>query len=345
MTGIYAMKNGLIELCVLLGLGMCFSMFSAPAVAQTGNSYPGLAVGETITFTCLADAKLGSCVGINDINAKQRVLVNGIGEPCALEYDRQGNLYIGTDTRDSSGAYALYEYTADRELINRGYIIRPQYRANTWNLDLAISNSGEVYFTHLVDKTRGTGVSKINAKGEITLVVDNIGEPSALEFDSKGNLYIGTDTRNPEGVYAIYKLMPTGKLTNLGRVMDPFYTAGTWSFDLAISDRDEVYFTHLQDKIRGTGVSKLDANGHIQLILNGIGEPCALAFDHTGNLYVGTDTRSDGYHLIRWNARGSSRDYGRLMNQLYNAASWTLDLAFSPKTAANVSGGKWAVYR
>lgn len=134
----------------------------------------------------------------------------------------------------------------------------------------------DVYFTHPYG-----GIYKRDAGGQVSVVLPNVGRCTGLEFDDDGNLYFGMfyDGRHK---IDLMRISPDQQVTNLGNIIEVREVTLSFGIDLAIGDREEVYFTHPYG-----GVHKIESSGQISTVLSEVGEVASMEFYDNENLYFG----------------------------------------------------------
>ena len=284
---------------------------------------PSRILPQQIYFTHRLDVQRGSGVGGMTFRGFVGRVTGEFAEPNGLAFDSMGNLYF---TNEDSQNYTLYRVTPQGAVTNLGLIHDQIYARASWSFDLAAGPGDEIYFSHREDVTRGSGISKIDKNGQIQAVVSGYAEPNGLAFDSRGNLYFSNeDNQN----YTLYQVTPQGSVNNLGLIHDQSSGRASWSFDLAVSPTDEIYFTHRLDVNRGSGISKVDRDGKIKLVVNGFDEPNGLAFDHLGNLYFSNEDNQN-YTLYQLTPEGDINNLGLIHDQTSGRILWSFDIAIPP---------------
>ncbi|MCA9431765.1 MAG: hypothetical protein KC940_14745, partial [Candidatus Omnitrophica bacterium] len=273
-----------------------------------------------IFFTHRADPNLGNGIGYVDSTPTRQNFLRTDQEPVGLSFDSMGNLFY---TLDLDGSYQLMKRTFDGQIINLGVIHSQISGRIGWSFDIAVGPRGDIYFTHRLDTRLGSGIGKVDSEGKIVPVVENISDPVGLAFDSQGNLFF---TKEVDYRYRLMRLSPGGTLNDLGVIHVQEYGRAGWSFDLAVNDHDEIFFTHRRDTRFGSGISKVDADGNIVTVLEGIDEPQGLAFDSEGNLYF-SEEKNQSFRLKQFTPDGVLTDLGLLESQAGGRAAWSFDLA------------------
>ena len=181
----------------------------------------------------LHQRKLRICDDSRDISTPKR----SFRDPSALVTDKAGNLYIADAANnmirkiDTQGIVTTFAGNGDHENSGDG---GPALKAGIRNMDyLAMSPTGELHIvgmnSHIVRKiTKDGNIITVAGKGNQGFFGDGgpatkamLKSPSAITFDSKGNLYISDMGNN-----RIRKVDTSGIIT-------PFAGSGTfgWAHD------------------------------------------------------------------------------------------------------------------
>ncbi len=261
------------------------------------------------TMTSTAAASTTSIETINEVN---NLLSSGLDGPTGLAFDSSGNLYIVNDGNNTITVIPKTTGTIFGQSVTANTPVKLNIPTGLLNgpYDLAFDQAGNLYVTNwgngstitVIPKTTGTVFGQsVTANTPVKL---NAGAglvyPTALAFDSSGNLYIANDGNST--ITVIPKTTGTvfGQSNNLtiklssGLLDGPFGMAFDLSGNLYIANANNNTITVIP-KTTGTIFGQpVTANTPVKLniptgLLNG---PYDLAFDQVGNLYVGSESNN-----------------------------------------------------
>jgi probable HAF family extracellular repeat protein len=140
---------------------------------------------------------------------------------------------------------------------------------------MAFDAAGDVYVAS-GDPSSGIGsVIEITPAGTTSTYATGLGiVPSGLAFDSKGNLFVSSNTGAGNGNGVIYKVTPAG-------VVSTFATGLQYAFSMAIDDADNLYVCDLDTS---TEVRKISPAGAVSNFVNFPNGAAGLAFDSKGTI-------------------------------------------------------------
>lgn len=312
------------------------------------------AANTNLYYTFESDADYGT--GIAKLRSTNQLqfpvrIDNAADYPAGLALDTSGNLYYGlahSDEAKQTVSYAIIKYTPRGESISYGTVFRPATPLSFWSFDLAANSRGEVFFNHYGDPALGTGISKINTRGDIEPVLSTTAPPIALTLDRRENLYFSMWLATSTKPYTIYKYSNDNMLTTLGDAYVPNQSWIYWSFDMAVAPNGEIYFNHYHDINRGSGISKMSADGTTITLVTRDEAPVGLAFDAKGNLFFGSMKWIWAWHhtidLKRLNANGTSTPLGLLVHQYSKHEGWAFDLVIPNRPVAVITPNGNEVY-
>ena len=143
---------------------------------------------------------------------------------------------------------------------------------------VAVDGNNNLY----VADTGNGKIRKIDAKGNISTVLDNLSNPEYVAVDRTGAVYVA-DTGNDR----VLKLDTSGNVSVLAQVLKPAA--------VMVDGNGNVWLSEL------TRVSQIAANGAFSIIANGLQTPRGLALTNSGELLIA----ETGTNLVRgWTATG-----------------------------------------
>jgi hypothetical protein len=165
---------------------------------------------------------------------------------------------------------------------SQAQIVTTILNSDTADVDdaLALDSQGNLYGSNWV----GDSVYKITPSGDVSVFASGFNHPNGLAFDSADNLFIVD-----YGAGTIYKYDINGNQ------LDSFYVGGYPSGLIKDHASDVMIYTNVAD----SSVNKLSNDGTITVLHQGapLRVPVGLAFDRSGELYVGNYVGRQIYHL------------------------------------------------
>ncbi len=278
--------------------------------------------------------------GINKMDSTGQIsaVLPNVGRATGLAFDNSGDLYFGK-FYDDGHKIDLMKLSPKQELTNLGTIVEVGTFVHKWDIDLAVNDNGEVYFTHPYG-----GIWRVDATGQVSVGVPDVGTATGLIFDDDGNSYFGERYD-----HTIDLKKATGEdVTNLGRIVEVGPVVLRMKIDLAVNDMGEVYFNHPYG-----GIHKMDSTGQIRTVLPDVGRATGLAFDNDGNLYFGKFYYD--YHkldLMKMSPDQRLTNLGMIIEVGPTRLTWNIDIAvisepvpaevrIAPRTINLASKNKW----
>ena len=216
---------------------------------------PALGVGSPIFY--ISNQYSNTIVTTTAAGGTVTVFATGLSAPDGLALDALGNLY---EADKGSGNIYMFTPSGVRTTIASGL---------SYPEGVALDSSGRVYVTEAgngnIDRISG-GVTSLFA----TLPANSA--PSALAFDSSGNLYAAGFNSD-----AIYKITSSAAITTFATgLSEP--QAITFNSSGVLFESD--WGSGAVNEITSGGVVNSGFTGHFDI-------PSGIAFDSSGNLYVG----------------------------------------------------------
>ena len=157
-------------------------------------------------------------------------LVGGLEYPSAISLDSSGNLYFadrwsGVLTQRMPGGTLTDIGNVWDDYAGGGISI-------SWDLDIVAADDGNVYFTQPTGNADGN-VSVMAPDGTVSILIDNLDNPTGLAMDDDGNVYAVEKTSG-----AVTKRGPDGTLSVYGSVWDSWPGGGKrigWDLDIAVA--------------------------------------------------------------------------------------------------------------
>jgi hypothetical protein len=257
-----------------------------------------------------------------DANGQVSTVLSNVGRCTGLEFDDNGNLYFGK-FYDANHKIDLIRMSPDQQVSNLGNIIEVGSVTLSFSIDLAIGDTGDVYFTHPYG-----GIHKIDSSGQISTLLSDVGEVTSIEFDANKNLYF-SELYDYNHKIDLLSMSPDQQVTNLGNIIEVGGVGLSFDIDLAVNKIGEVYFTHPYG-----GIHKMDTGGHVITVLPNIGRCTGLEFDGYGNLYFGMfyDDRHK-IDLMRMSPEQQLTNLGNIVNVGAVTLRWDADIAVIPEPA------------
>jgi hypothetical protein len=257
-----------------------------------------------------------------DANGDVSTVLTNVGRCTGLEFDDYGNLYFGK-FYDDRHKIDLMRMSPDQQVSNLGNIIEVGSVTLSFGIDLAIGDTGDVYFTHPYG-----GIHKIDSSGQISILLSDVGEVTSMEFDANKNLYF-SELYDYNHKIDLLSMAPVQQVTNLGNIIEVGEVGLSFDIDLAVNKIGEVYFTHPYG-----GIHKVDTGGHVITVLPNIGRCTGLEFDEYGNLYFGMfyDDRHK-IDLMRMSPEQQLTNLGNIVNVGAVTLRWDADIAVIPEPA------------
>ena len=258
------MKKTLLALALVAGL-TSFAGSAKAAVLDTAittSTYSGL-----VSFNADGSTNVITTSGLSLPNS-----------PTALAFDSTGNLFIG------AGGGVIRKMTPDGTVSYFSQSFLGTGSLNGVN-GLAFNSSGKLFAS--ITTSVYSGLVSFNADGSTNVITTSglslPSKPTALAFDPTGNLFIGTAggtirQMTPDGTVSMFSqsFIGTGSYTGVNGLA--FNSSGK----LFASITTSVY----------SGLVSFNADGSTNSIttsgLSLPNSPTALAFDSTGNLFIGS---------------------------------------------------------
>ena len=194
-----------------------------------------------------------------------------------LAFDSSGNLFVSTSNFNNVGTIIKIAPNGTVSTFATGFV-RP--------MALAFDSSGDLY----VDDWGAGSIFGVTPSGSVRTVATGFGYLTGMAIDTwSGNLYVGNLTN--EGMPASYpqpvgidEITPSGTVTPLFSQSKPIPTYGQGiAFDSCTGN----LYCGSQGQVDGVyNLSEITTGGVVSTFSTGINEPCWLAFDSSGNLYV-----------------------------------------------------------
>jgi len=162
-----------------------------------------------------------------DLDGQISTALPNVGEVVSMEFDDNENLYFGK-LYDTNHKIDLIKMSPEHQLANLGNIIEVGEVTLTFDIDIAVSKAGEVYFTHPYG-----GIHKMDIAGQVSSVLPDIGRCTGLEFDDYGNLYFGMFYDNRHKI-DLMRMSPEQQVTNLGSIIEVGTVTLRWDADVAV---------------------------------------------------------------------------------------------------------------
>jgi hypothetical protein len=167
---------------------------------------------SVVYFTAQNDDTFGS--GLGRYRDGTIDFVNQAANPEGIATDAAGNIYFCSVSEDKD--WELMKYTTDGQTVDICHLWQQNGGWLSWAFDLAVNPKGEVYFDHYNGVGIGTGISKVDAQGQIQPVYTGIDPPTAMAFDRAGDLFFVTMADTTDRQYTLHKLTSAGQLTHYG---------------------------------------------------------------------------------------------------------------------------------
>lgn len=135
---------------------------------------------------------------------------------------------------------------------------------------IAFGPTGAMYVTNRAEGT----VNRIERGETAVVVASDLGIASGIAFDSDGAMFVGDRSGT------IYRVSESGSAERFASV-EPSVAA----FHLAFGPADMLYVSS-PGFASHDAIYMIDADGHVDQYVRGLGRPQGLAFDRKGNLYV-----------------------------------------------------------
>jgi sugar lactone lactonase YvrE len=206
--------------------------------------------------------------------------------PCGLSFDNSGNLFVANQA--GNNIYKITSSPVGTFLASTLFIGGLSSSVATGS-SLVFDTSGNLYASNniansnTISKITPSGVISTFAVGIQTSTTTNLLSPQGLTFDSSGNLYC---------ISGISTTAVINKITSSG-VVSLFSSIGTGGVsnpkELILNSAGTYFYTSNQS---GT-ISQINgplSTGTVSAVsfASGLSTPKGLAFDSSGNLYVGT---------------------------------------------------------
>ena len=167
--------------------------------------------------------------GVHKIDSGGQIttVLSDVGEVASMEFYDNENLYFGK-LYDNNHKIDLMSMSPSQQVDNLGNIIEVGKVTFSFDIDIAVSKIGEVYFTHPYG-----GIYKMDVTGHVSVVLPDVGRCTGLEFDDYGNLYFGEfyDDRHK---IDLMRMSPDQQVINLGNIIEVGTTTLRWDADIAV---------------------------------------------------------------------------------------------------------------
>src|SRR3954454_320585 len=179
--------------------------------------------------------------------------------------DREGKIYVTfSGSRGQKVPVAIFK-------IDTNYNLKP-FLAEMMNATaIAFDREGEMYVTSRYDGT----VYKIGPNATMSTYAEGMGVATGMAFDQQQNLYVGDRS---------------GTVFKIGRDRQIFVFAtlepSVSAYHMAFGPTGDLYVTGPTTSSFDS-VYRIDPHGTVSVFYRGLGRPQGLAFDASGNLYVG----------------------------------------------------------
>ena len=244
------------------------------------TSFAGSAKAAVLDAAITTSAYNG-LVSFNPDGSTNVITTSGVSfpnTPTALAFDSTGNLFIGT------GGGGIKEMSPDGTVsyFSQSFLGTPSYNGVN---GLAFNSSGTLFAS--ITTSVYSGLVSFNADGSTNSItahgVGLVTNPMALAFDSTGNLYIG----GKQG--KIYKMTTDGTVSVFSQ---SFFGTGSLNGVNALAfNSSGTLFASITTSVY-SGLVSFNADGSTNSIttsgLSLPNSPTALAFDSTGNLFIGS---------------------------------------------------------
>jgi DNA-directed RNA polymerase subunit RPC12/RpoP len=136
----------------------------------------------------------------------------------------------------------------------------------------------------------GGSVVKIDSKGKVAVLAQDLDEPAGLALDSMGNLYVSTFGQGMKGDGTIYRFPHDGMKEGMKSVFAVGFSGPT---DLAFDAQDNLYVANFLDN----SISQVTTSGSVSTFVANIAAPSSLLFDTAGDLLVLSSTEGAVYRI------------------------------------------------
>jgi sugar lactone lactonase YvrE len=244
------------------------------------TSFAGSAKAAVLD-TAITTSTYSGLVSFNADGSTNVITTSGLSlpnSPTALAFDSTGNLFIGT----AGGTIRQMTPDGTVSMFSQSFIGTGSY---TGVNGLAFNSSGKLFAS--ITTSAYNGLVSFNADGS-TNVITTSGvslplKPTALAFDSTGNLFIGSsgggiEEMTPHGTVSNFSqsFLGTGSLNGVNGLA--FNSSGTLFASITTSAYNGLV------SFNADGSTKTITTSGLSLPSN----PKALAFDSTGNLFIGS---------------------------------------------------------
>ena len=202
-----------------------------------------------------------------------------------LAFDPEGNLY---QNQDYFSRVSLEDGSLSAPILK-------DYNSLLTGRPFTFTPSGEAIF---VDPATGNAIRASIQAGTASVLVEGIGNSSALAVDASGNIFMGASNEFPVAPGRIVKIPPDGKISDYAK---GFFTIR----DLVLDDQGDVFVSDFDQQGEGGGrLIKILPSGLGSIIFSGHYDLVSLVYDPlTGDILA---FEQNDHQLIRITPEGVS---------------------------------------